>query len=143
MFHLLLGKLHMGHWLDVVVAGDSQQSIISNSSVVDPDMRELGDGGCLEQTGIIQPSVVKGQQVQLTALQGGQAAAVDPGVPGQQQDAQWAWRKKRGKQASVRVPFSTPKLTMLLCPAKGASSSSVTGYPFTWKPTRRNRPADP
>ena len=88
MFHLLLGKLHMGHRLDVVVAGDSQQSIISNSSVVNPDMRELGDGGCLEQTGIIQPGVVKGQQVQLTALQGGQAAAVDPGVPGQQQDAQ-------------------------------------------------------
>lgn len=98
MFHLLLGKLHMGHWLDVVVAGDSQQSIISNSSVVDPDMRELGDGGCLEQTGIIQPSVVKGQQVQLTALQGGQAAAVDPGVPGQQQDAQLGHGGKRGNR---------------------------------------------
>ena len=24
VFHLLLGKLHMGHRLDVVVAGDSQ-----------------------------------------------------------------------------------------------------------------------
>ena len=42
----------MGHRLDVVVAGDSQQSIISNSSVVNPDMGELGDGGCLEQTGM-------------------------------------------------------------------------------------------
>ena len=84
MFHLLLGELNMGHRLDVVVVGDGQQAIISNSSVVNPDMGELGDGGCLEQTGIIQPSVVKGQQVQLTALQGGQSASVDPGVPCQQ-----------------------------------------------------------
>ena len=42
----------------------------------------------MEQPGIIQPGVVKGQQVQLTASQGGQATSVDPGVPGQQQDAQ-------------------------------------------------------
>ena len=61
MFHLLLGELHMGHRLDAVVAGDSQQSIISNSSVVDPDVGEFGDGGCSKQTGILQPGVVKGQ----------------------------------------------------------------------------------
>ena len=76
----------MGHRLNPIVAGDGQQSLVSNSSVVDPDMGELGDGGCLEQPGIIQPGVVKGQQVQLTASQGGQATSVDPGVPGQQQD---------------------------------------------------------
>ena len=43
-------------------------------------MGELGDGGCLEQTGIIQPSVVKGQQVQLTALQGGQMCIRDRSI---------------------------------------------------------------
>ena len=99
VFHLLLGKLHMGHWLDVVVAGDSQQSIISNSSVVDPDMRELGDGGCLEQTGIIQPGTVERQKVQLAALQSGQTAAVDGGVTVQQQITQLGHSgKKRGNR---------------------------------------------
>nr|DAO39404.1 MAG TPA: hypothetical protein [Caudoviricetes sp.] len=34
---------------------------------------------------------------------------------------------KTEKQASVSAPHSTPKLAMLLCPAKGASSSLVTG----------------
>ena len=28
MFHLLLGELHMGHWLDAVVASDGQQALI-------------------------------------------------------------------------------------------------------------------
>ena len=35
--------------------------------------------------------------------------------------------EKTGKQASMSAPSSTPKLAMLLCPAKGESRSSVTG----------------
>ena len=87
----------MGHRMDVVVAGNGQQTLVSNGSVVDPDMGELGDGSRLEQAGIIQPGAVKGQQVQLAALQGGQAASDDPGVPGQQQDAQLGHGGKNGE----------------------------------------------
>ena len=48
--------------------------------MVDLDVGELGDGDRLEQTGIVQPGAVERQKVQLAALQGGQAAAVDGGV---------------------------------------------------------------
>ena len=130
MFHLLLGKLHMGHRLDVVVAGDSQQSIISNSSVVNPDMGELGDGGCLEQTGIIQPSVVKGQQVQLTALQGGQAAAVDPGVPGQQQDAQLGHGGKNGETGVGEGAVFHAEVDHAFMPGKGGQQFIRHRIPF-------------
>ena len=47
VFHLLLGELHMGHRLDAAVASDGQQALIGNGGVVDPDVGELGDGGCL------------------------------------------------------------------------------------------------
>ena len=57
--------------------------------MVDLDVGELGDGGRLEQTGIIQPGAVEGEKVQLAALQGGQAAAVDGGVAVQQKIAQF------------------------------------------------------
>ncbi|WP_211225401.1 hypothetical protein [Atopobium fossor] len=53
--------------------------------MVNLDVGELGDGGCLEQTGIIQPGMVKGQKIQPAALQGGKATAVDVGVAIQQQ----------------------------------------------------------
>ena len=78
----------MGHRLDAVVASDGQQALLGNGGMVDLDVGELGDGGRLEQTGIIQPGAVECQKVQLAALQGGQAAAVDGGVAGQQQLAQ-------------------------------------------------------
>ena len=87
MFHLLLGKLHMGHRLDIVVAGDGQQALVCHSGMVNLDVGEFGDGGCLEQTGIIQPGAVKGQKIQLAALQGGQAPAVNGGIAVQQQIA--------------------------------------------------------
>ena len=45
VFHLLLGELHMGHWLDAVVASDGQQALIGNGGMVDLDVGELGDGG--------------------------------------------------------------------------------------------------
>ena len=80
--------------MDVVVAGDSQQSIISNSSVVNPDMGKLGDGGCLDQTGIIQPCAAECQKIQLAALQGGQTAAADGGVTVQQQMTQLGHSRK-------------------------------------------------
>ena len=85
---------------------------------------------------LLAPFAGHKSMVQLTALQGGQAASVDSGVPGQQQDAQLGHGGKNGETGIGRALFSTPKLTILLCPAKGASSSSVTGYPFTWNPTR-------
>ena len=53
VFHLLLGELHMGHWLDAVVASDGQQALIGNGGMVDLDVGELGDGGRLEQTGSV------------------------------------------------------------------------------------------
>lgn len=55
--------------------------------MVNLDVGEFGDGGCLEQTGIIQPGAVKGQKIQLAALQGGQAPAVNGGIAVQQQIA--------------------------------------------------------
>ena len=45
----------MGHRLDVTVIGDGQQALVGNGGVVDLDVGELGDGGRLEQAGIIQP----------------------------------------------------------------------------------------
>ena len=78
----------MGHRLDAAVAGDGQQALVCHSGMVDLNVGELGDGGRLEQTGIIQPGAVEGQKVQLAALQGRQAAAVDGGVAVQQQIAQ-------------------------------------------------------
>ena len=65
--------------------------------MVDLDVGELGDGSRLEQTGIIQPGPVKGQKVQLAALQGGQAAAVNGGVVVQQQIAQLGHSGKNGE----------------------------------------------
>ena len=97
MFHLLLGELHMGYRLNAVVAGAGQQALIGNGGMVDLDVGELGDGSRLEQTGIIQPGPVKGQKVQLAALQGGQAAAVNGGVAVQQQIAQLGHSRKNGK----------------------------------------------
>ena len=88
MFHLLLGELHMGHRLDVIVACDGQQALVGNCGMVHLDVGELGDGGRLKQPGIVQPGAVEGQKVQLAALQGGQAAAVDSGVAVQKQIAQ-------------------------------------------------------
>ena len=81
MFHLLFGELLMGHRMDVVVAGDGQQALVCHSGMVDLDVGELGDGGRLKQPSIVQSGAVEGQKVQLAALQGGQAAAVDSGVP--------------------------------------------------------------
>ena len=49
----------MGHRLDAAVAGDGQQALISNGSIVNLDMGEFGDEGRLEQPGVIQPGVVK------------------------------------------------------------------------------------
>ena len=94
----------MGHRLDAVVTGDSQQALIGNSGMVDLDVGEFGDRGCLEQTGIIQPGVVEGQKVQLTALQGRQAAAVDGSVAIQQQVAQL---RHGGKDCEAGVGEST------------------------------------
>ena len=97
MFHLLLGELHMGHRLDAVVAGDGQQALVCHSGMVDLNVGELGNGGRLEQTGIVQPGAVECQKIQLTALQGGQAAAMDGGVAVQQQIAQLGHSGKDGK----------------------------------------------
>ena len=88
MFHLLLGELHMGHRLDVIVACDGQQALVGNCGMVHLDVGELGDGGRLKQPSIVQSGAVEGQKVQLAALQGGQAAAVDSGVAVQNQIAQ-------------------------------------------------------
>ncbi len=41
VFHLLLGELHMGHWLDAVVASDGQQALIGNGGMVDLDVRSV------------------------------------------------------------------------------------------------------
>ena len=65
--------------------------------MVDLDVGELGNGGRLEQTGIVQPGAVERQKVQLAALQGGQAAAVDGGVAVQQQIAQLGHSEKNGE----------------------------------------------
>ena len=88
MFHLLLGELHMGHRLDAVVASDGQQALIGNGGMVYLDVGELGNGGRLEQTSIIQPGAVESDKILLAALQGGQTAAVDGGIAVQQQIAQ-------------------------------------------------------
>ena len=65
--------------------------------MVDLDVGELGDGGCLEQPAVVQPGAVEGQKIQLAVLQGGQAAAVDGGVAVQQQIAQLGHGRKNGK----------------------------------------------
>ena len=65
--------------------------------MVDLDVGELGDGGRLEQTGIIQLGTVERQKVQLTALQSGQTAAVDGGVTVQQQITQLGHSGKNGE----------------------------------------------
>ena len=87
----------MGHRLDAVVAGDGQQTLVCNGGMVDLDVGELGNGGRLEQTGVVQPGAVEGEKVQLAALQGGQTAAVDGGVAVQQQIAQLGHSRKNGK----------------------------------------------
>ena len=74
-FHLLLGKLYMGHRGDRVVACDGQQALVCDGGMVDLDVGEFGNSGCLEQPGIIQPGAVEGEKVQLAALQGGQHPA--------------------------------------------------------------------
>lgn len=66
----------------------TEHGLADHPYMVDLDVGEFGDGGRLEQTGIIQPGAVECQKIQLAALQGGQAAAVDGGVPVQQQIAQ-------------------------------------------------------
>ena len=60
VFHLLLSELLMGHRLDPAVPGDGQQTIIGNCGMVDLDVGELGDGGCLEQPAVVQPGAVEG-----------------------------------------------------------------------------------
>ena len=97
VFHLLLGELHMGHRLNAVVASDGQQALIGNGGMVDLDMGELGDGGRLEQTGVVQPGPIKGQKVQLAAVQGGQAAAVNGRIAVQQQIAKFGHGVKDGE----------------------------------------------
>ena len=87
----------MGHRLDAVVAGDGQQTLVCNGGMVDLDVGELGNGGRLEQTGVVQPGAVEGEKVQLAALQGGQTAAVDGGVAVQQQIAQLGHSEKNGE----------------------------------------------
>ena len=78
----------MGHRLDAVVASDGQQALIGNGGMVYLDVGELGNGGRLEQTSIIQPGAVESDKILLAALQGGQTAAVDGGIAVQQQIAQ-------------------------------------------------------
>ena len=65
--------------------------------MVDLDVGEPGDGGRLEQSGVVQPGAVERQQVYFTLPQGGQAAAVDSGVAIQQQIAQLGHSGKDGK----------------------------------------------
>ena len=90
----------MGHRLDPAVPGDGQQALVGNGGMVDLDVGELGNGSCLEQTGIVQSGAVECQKIKFTALQGGQAAAIDPGVAVQQQIAQ-LWHGGKDGEASI------------------------------------------
>lgn len=59
---------------------------------------ELGNGCRLEPPCVVQPGAVERQQIQLAALQGSQAAAVDGGVAVQKQIAQLGHSGKRGNR---------------------------------------------
>ena len=82
-------------------------------------MGELGDGGRLEQTGIIQPGAVECQKVQLAALQGGQAAAVDGGVAVQQQIAQLGHSGKNGETGISERTVLHAEIHHTFMPGKG------------------------
>ena len=87
--------------------------------------------------------MVKGQQVQLTALQGEQAASVDSGVPGQQQDAQLGHGGKNGETGVGKGAVLHAEVDHTFMPGKGGkqfirhripfhmeSHQGVTGQPF-------------
>ena len=86
--------------------------------MVDLDVGELGNGGRLEQTGIVQPGAVEGQKVQFAALQSGQAAAVDPGVTVQQQIAQPGHGGKDGETGVGERPVLHAEVGHAFVPSK-------------------------
>ena len=130
MFHLLFGKLHMGHRLDAAAACDGQQALVSNSGVVDLDVGELGDGGRLEQAGIIQPGAVEGQKIQFAALQGRQAAAVDSDVAVQQQIAQLGHGGKDGEAGIGERPVLHAKVGHAFVSSEGGKQFIRHRIPF-------------
>ena len=82
-------------------------------------MGELGNGGRLEKTGIIQSGAVERQKVQLAALQGGQAATMDGGVAVQQQIAQLEHSGKDGKTGIGERTVLHSEVGHAFMPSKG------------------------
>ena len=123
MFHLLLGELHMGHRLDPAVAGDGQQALVCNGGMVDLDVGELGNRGCLEQSGIVQPGAVEGQKVQLAVLERGQAVTVDGGIAVQQQIAQLRHGGKGGEAGVGERPVLHAEVDHAFMSGKGSEQS--------------------